>query len=213
MPEDLEKVVETKVMPLVDSVMQQYLGVTISEVRADISDKLKKTTMIDFEIDTRLPFKKAKKQFKKNYFAKLLRGNFGNVSEAAKKASVERRSVHRAIAELKIDVEQARKEMQKMEYVKQTEVQNILESSFDIRKPALNPIKFEKMYKQIPLLSKEIVKELPDKALTFEEAEKEFEKRFFKKLLEENNWNTTAAARKTKLRYETLHRKLKKLGF
>jgi DNA-binding NtrC family response regulator len=39
-----------------------------------------------------------------------------------------------------------------------------------------------------------------------------FEKQYFEKALKENKGNVSKTARKIGLRYETLHRKLKKLG-
>ncbi|MEM3127048.1 MAG: sigma-54-dependent Fis family transcriptional regulator, partial [Candidatus Woesearchaeota archaeon] len=58
-----------------------------------------------------------------------------------------------------------------------------------------------------------IAQELPFVPIKWEEAEELFEKEYFKKLLEENlNIEISKLAKKIKLRYETLHRKLKKLG-
>ena len=69
MPEktDLERVIQDKVKPLIDSSMQKFLGITIKELSTDISDRLKRTPLLDFKIDTSMLFKKAKKLFKKEY--------------------------------------------------------------------------------------------------------------------------------------------------
>jgi len=67
------------------------------------------------------------------------------------------------------------------------------------------------MYNEIPELSKDIIKELPDQPLSLKEAEHEFEKLFLTKALQEHDGNQTETARAIGLRYETLHRKLKSL--
>ena len=48
--------------------------------------------------------------------------------------------------------------------------------------------------------------------MTFKQAEQEFEKSYINKALEENNSNISQTARKIGLRFETLHRKIRKLG-
>ena len=98
--EELEKIIDKKVKPLVEEAMQKHLGITISEIEADISDKLKKAPLLEFEVDTKIPFKQAKKNFKKKYLTRLLQLNLGNVAEVARIARIDRRSIHRLIAEL-----------------------------------------------------------------------------------------------------------------
>ena len=208
--EDLEKVIETKVKPLVDKAMQDFLGMTIAEIEADISDKLKHTPLIDFEMPTSLQFKKAKKLFKKQYLAKLCRLHLGNVSEVANAAGVDRRSVHRLAKECRIGVANIREETQ--DYNKKTFIKDAIEDAITPYKTIINPTKFKALYKQTPTLSTDIAKLLPDIQLNLKEAEREFEKHYLSKLLEENKGNIAAAARKAGLRYETMHRKLKKLG-
>ena len=44
------------------------------------------------------------------------------------------------------------------------------------------------------------------------DAEREFEKKYLKAALQENDNNISKTARKIGLRFETLHRKLKSLG-
>src|SRR3989338_9338473 len=90
MPEktDLEKVITEKVKPLIDSSMQKFLGITIKELSTDISDRLKRTPLLDFKIDTGMPFKKAKKLFKKEYVRKLLQLKQGNISDVARIAAI-----------------------------------------------------------------------------------------------------------------------------
>ncbi len=68
------------------------------------------------------------------------------------------------------------------------------------------------MYKNVGELSEDIIEELPINQLSMKEAEEEFEKAFLKKALEESRGSVTKASKKIGLRYETLHRKAKKLG-
>ena len=176
--EDLEKVVAQKVKPIIGEAMHKALGITVPEIEADISDRLKKSPLLDIEINTKTGFKKAKEQFKQNYFKKLLEGNFGNVSRVAEISGLDRRSVHRLISSFSIDVPKFREEMLKSSYLKQIAVQNIIEKTLDNYKASLAPEKLSLMYKEVPTISKDIIKELPDEILSFREAEQEFEKNF-----------------------------------
>ncbi len=210
--DELEKLIDKKIKPLVEEAMQKHLGITISEIEEDITDKLKKAPLIEFDIDTKIPFKQAKKQFKKKYLTRLLQLHLGNVAEVARIAKIDRRSIHRLITELKIDLSHFRKTLTKRQYIKETAIKDLLESSFKTYKSSLNPKKYEKLYEEVPELSKEIIKELPIKQPILKEAEKEFEKKYLKKALEENKNSESKTAKKIGLRYETLHRKLKSLG-
>lgn len=210
--DELEKLIDKKIKPLVEEAMQKHLGITISEIEDDITDKLKKAPLLEFDVDTKIPFKQAKKQFKKKYLTRLLQLNLGNVAEVARIANIDRRSIHRLIAELKIDLSHFRKTLTKREYIKQSAIKDLLETSFETYKGALNPKKYEKLHEEVPELSKEIIKELPIKQPTLKNAEKEFEKKYLTQALKENNNNESKTAKKISLRYETLHRKLKSLG-
>ena len=210
--EALEEVVEKRVKPMVDKAMHKWLGVTISEIKADISDRLKKSPLLEYEISTKIPFKKAKKLFKKLYLSKLLRAFSGNITDVAKTAGLDRRSVHRLVEELKLDVEEFRASIAKIQYVRQEAVKNIIQESAESYKSSLSPTKFKDFYKHAPELSKDIVKELPATPLTLKQAEQEFEKEYLRKALKENNNNISKTAKTIGLRFETLHRKLKSLG-
>lgn len=209
--QELENIVEKRVKPIVEKAMHDFLGITIAEIESDISDKLKRSPLIDFEIDTKIPFKKAKKAFKKAYLTRLLQSRSGNISDVAKISGLDRRSVHRLIIELKIRIEQFRNELAKAEYTKHEAVQNIVEETVETYKSALNPEKLKTFYKNAPSISKNIARELPKSPITLSEAEKEFEKIYLKKALEENSSNISKTAKKIGLRFETLHRKLKSL--
>ncbi|MBW2969498.1 hypothetical protein KY319_00030 [Candidatus Woesearchaeota archaeon] len=212
MSEQLERLVESKVKPLLEEAMQKRLGITVSELETDISDKLKRSALLEFEVDTKLKFKDAKKKFKREYVARLLQLNLGNVADVAKIARVDRRSIHRIVAEMKIEVQKFREALHKSEYVKQLAVQDIIEESLEHYKSALHPRKYEALYREAPSLSKNIIKEIPETPKTLKEAERDFERRYFEKALSENKGNISKTARKIGLRFETLHRKLKNLG-
>lgn len=208
----LEKVLKDKVEPLIEEAMHKFLGVTISELGKDITDKIERNPLISYEINTAIGFKAAKKVFKKEFLTRLLQSNFGNVSAVAKIAGMDRRSVHRAIKEFGIDIKKVRKEMIKTKYYQREAVDAILKDTLDSYKQIIRPGRLERLYKNVDKLSKDIIKQLPPVEMSWEEAEKEFEKRYLEKALEENKGNVSKTARKIGLRYETLHRKLKKLG-
>jgi len=207
----LEKIVQSKVKPLLDVAMHQKLGITINELGTDISDRLQQSALLEYNIDTSLPFKEAKKKFKRQYVAKLLQLSFGNVADVARIAKIDRRSIHRLIAEAKIEVEQFREQMER-NYVKELAVQDIIQSALEGYKDALNPTKYEALYKEAPALSKNIAKELPESPKTLKDAEREFEQEYLAQVLKSNDHNISKTARKIGLRFETLHRKLKSLG-
>lgn len=210
--EALEEVIDKRVKPMVDKAMHKWLGVTVSEIKADVSDKLKRSPLLEYEISTKLPFKKAKKLFKKLYLSKLLQAFSGNITDVAEAAGLDRRSVHRLIEELGLDPEEFRRSIAKTEYVKQEAVKSIIQSSAEVYKGSLSPTKFKSFYEHVPELSKDIVKELPATPLTLKEAEQEFERAYLRKALKENKGNVTKTAKKIGLRFETLHRKLKALN-
>ncbi len=208
---ELENLVETKVKPLLAEAMQQNLGITIQEIESDISDRLKRSSL-HFLIDTRIKFKEAKRRFKQLYIQNLLKQNLGNIEQVAKIASVDRRSIHRIVARMKLDVQQLREQIDKKEYFKQTAVQDIIQEALENYKSSIHPKRYESLYKKAPQLSKDILKEIPDVPEKLKVAEQEFERNYLLQALKENNNNITKTAQKIGLRFETLHRKLKKLG-
>ena len=210
--ETLDKVLKKKVEPLLDESMHKILGVTISEFGKDITDRIEKNPLIAYDIDTDLEFKPAKKLFKKQFLTRMLQTNFGNISAVAEKAGLDRRSVHRAIKELGIKIRNIRRDMIKADYYRREAVGEILKGSFDKYKNVIRTGKLEDMYENVDKISSDIVKELPTIEMSWDEAEKMFEIAYFEKALKENRGNVSKTARKIGLRYETLHRKLKKLG-
>ncbi len=209
--EELEDVLKAKVEPIVASTMQRFIGVTIGELAKDLSAKLTKSPLIDFVIDTSVPFKQAKHRFKQDYLRKLLQINYGNVSEVARISGLDRRSIHRIIKEAGIDVAGIRHEMAKAYEIKQAAIGSIIEDVLGNYKEILHPMKFDAMYRAVPELSRDILENLPDEPLTLKQAEKGFEEEYVRKLLKEYDGRVPDAARHAGIRYETLHRKAKKL--
>jgi len=68
------------------------------------------------------------------------------------------------------------------------------------------------MYQEVGTLSRNIAKVIPHQDVTWKEAEKEFEKQFLGRALKESKGKVGKTADKLKIRVETLHRKIKKLG-
>lgn len=211
MAKDLEEQIEKKVKPILEKAMHQYLGITVDEIKKDVSDRIKKNPVLDLLIDFSQPYKEAKEDFKRQYVMKLLIKFFGNVSEVAKVSGLERRTIHRLIKKYNIKALKIRKEMARMDYIREEAMSDIIEDTLDHYKQTINPVKLESMYKEAGQISKEIIKELPEDILAWKEAEEDFDIRYLEKITKEEP-TTVKAAKRVKLRYETLHRKLKKLG-
>jgi len=207
MPKEMDQALDARIKPVLEDAMHKWLGVTVSEIEEDISDKLKRP-LLDFPVDTSIPFKKSKLLFRKAYFSRMLHMFLGNISEVARVSGLDRRSVHRLIERLEIKVEKFR-EARMPEYVRERAVKDIIEGVLVAYKTSFNPEKFEDMYEHIGEVSKDVAKELPEKVLTFKEAEDEFERRYIRKALDENKNNISRTAKKIGLRFETLHRKMK----
>jgi DNA-binding NtrC family response regulator len=210
--EELEEVLKKRVKPLLDSAMQRFIGAKVSDIETDIADKLMKSPLFEFEIDLNLGFKMAKKMFKRTYLIALLQKHLGNVSKVAEVAGIDRRSIHRMLIEMKLNPEKFRKEISKPEYLKEAAVKGIIEETLDSYKKVINPGRLEAMYKHVPDLTKDILKELPEAPMALKDAEHEFEKQFILRALKETKFNITQAAKRIGLRFETLHRKMKMLG-
>ncbi|MFC1755683.1 hypothetical protein ACFL96_20225, partial [Thermoproteota archaeon] len=156
---DKKKLEETvkAVKPLVDEAMHKVMGITIDEMSDDISEKLGRSPLIDFEIDTKIGFKEAKKQFVRKYLQKLLEINYGNISEVAKIADVDRRSIHRIVKESEIDVEKIRRKMAKAYEIKQSAFNAIIEDVLDNYKSVIHPVKLDEMYKNVSEFSRDLL--------------------------------------------------------
>jgi len=207
----LDKTVEDRIKNIVDGASQRYLGIGTISLNSDITDRLKKDSLLSFYVDTKKAFKTAKKQFKKHYLEKVLQIHSGNVSTSARVAGIDRRSIHRLMTELGIIVDRQKLLAENYTGSVQEMITGALQESETSRQDGLARDKLFRMYKRMaPTLSREIVRELP--SLSLDEAEREFERRFIEKALGENDYNISATARKIGLRFETLHRKMKDLG-
>ncbi|MBI5398160.1 hypothetical protein HZB03_01730 [Candidatus Woesearchaeota archaeon] len=206
-----EKPARKNLEPIIDEALHKFLGVTIEELNKDISEKLQKSPLLEFTIDTRIGFKAAKHRFKQEYLRRLLRVSYGNISEVARRAGVDRRSIHRIVKEAGIDVGRIREEMIKPYEIRQKAVNTIIEDVLDHYKNVIHPLKFDTIYKNVDSVSKTIVTELPKEDTALQDAEEEFERAFITKALSENKNNLSATAKIIGLRYETLLRKMKAL--
>ena len=65
--ETLDRVLKKRIGPLLDESLHKVIGITVPEFGKDISDKIEKNPLIAYDIDTTLPFKAAKKLFKKQF--------------------------------------------------------------------------------------------------------------------------------------------------
>ena len=212
MPGTLEKVIKKRVKPVVDEALHKFLGVSIDELSKDISDKIETRPLLKFDVNTTLSFKVAKKLFKKQFVESMIQTHYGNVSLVAKLSGLNRRSIHRAIKELGIDVKKCRDDMLKPEYYKKEVVDSILRSTLENYKTISHTSKLEKVYENVPNISSDIVEGAALPEMSWKQAEKEFEKEYLRKALLENEGKLTLTAKKIKLRYETLLRKIKSLG-
>lgn len=210
--ESLEIVMKERVEPIIDEAMRKYLGVKIDKINEDISDKIESTPLINFNINTTLPFKVAKKIFKKDFLVKIIQTHYCNISRVAEILDVNRRSLHRAIKDLDIDVLSLRSKMLNPIHYKQEMVDNVLRNVLDNYRSLLHPKKLQSVYDNVSKLSKNIAKELSGQELTLKEAEDLFEREYLSKAIKENEGNLTKTSKSIKLRYETLLRKIKKLG-
>ncbi len=221
-----DAVIDAKVKPIVEQAMQKYLGIRVSDIEADITDQLKRSTLLDIPIDSKLPFKAAKKAFKRAYLMRLLHQHLGNISTAADVAGIDRRSIHRLVLSLRVPTTTFRKDAQPQYArnhhmvaspqtavgdIRQATVQGILQNVLENYRAALNPIKYNAFSAQAEAISDDITKELPEEHLTLKAAEQAFEYAYFRQLMKEST-TVVEAAKKARLRYEVLHRKLKSIG-
>ncbi len=190
---------------------KELIGISIKELNETLLDKLGKP-LINFTIDTSIPFKQAKRIFKKQFFSQLIETHYGNISEVADFTDVDRRTIHRIVKELGIDVKKLRSELLNPDHYKKMIVGSRVKDALDEYKDVIREEALQKAYEKVTDFSKEILNEIPTKKLTLKEAEDEFEKKYLTKALEENNHSVTITAKKSGIRYETLIRKMKALG-
>ena len=208
---DLEDTIKEKVSPMLEEMMEKQWGISIPQIESDISDKLKHQTLRIY-VPPNLEFNEAKKVFKKEFVKKELKLHKGNISHLAKVLGVDRRSIHRMIKDLGINVERLRKEQESKEEFQKGIIDKTIRSTLEQYKGLIKQQKMEKVYQEVPKLSRNIAKFIPLQEVTWKEAEREFEKQFLRHALEENEGVISKTADKIKIRPETLSRKIKKLG-
>src|SRR3989338_4797338 len=210
-PKELEQTNTEKGTPPLEETMEKHWGITIPKLELDITDQLRKP-QLNVYLPLNLPFEKAKKIFKTEFIKRELRLHRGNVSQLAKFLELDRRSIHRAIKDLDIDVEEVRSRLESKEDYQKAVVDTLIRSALGQYKEIIQPQKMELLYRDVDSLSRNIARLLPPPELSWKQAELEFEKQLFQQAMEENEWKVSVAASKLKIRPETLHRKIKKLG-
>lgn len=207
---DLERVIKDKIEPLLEEAMQKFLGVTIREVERDITEKIGGERLIGLAVRVDLPFKDAKKLFKKEFLERTLKTHYGNVSEVADIVGLDRRSIHRDLRTLGIDMKKVREKLYKAGYFEKEAVDSVIRKVLEQYRQSIQQERLEKMYEHVPELSENIVHYLP-LTMTWKEAEREFERKYLKAVIARYG-TVSNTARNIGLRYETLLRKVKKLG-
>ena len=188
---DLEETIKEKVSPMLEETMEKHWGITIPQLGEELSDKLK-NPQLNIYVPANLSFSAAKKVFKAEFLKRELRLQKGNISQLAKVLGIDRRSVHRVIKRLGIDIDVVREKIQSGENYQQDFVDQALRSTLEQYKEIIQPQKMEKMYQEVGTLSRNIAKVIPHQDVTWKEAEKEFEKHelgdfAFVPMLEERN--------------------------
>jgi DNA-binding NtrC family response regulator len=208
---DLEETIKEKVSPLLKETIEKNVGVSIPKLGVDITDKLTQSHL-DIYVPANLNFKDAKKMFKKEFLRMELGFHLGNISQVAKSIDIDRRSVHRAIKEFGINVEEVLSKSESKHDYYQGIIGKKIKSTLEDYKGIIHPGKIELMYGKVSDLSKNIAKFLPHQDLSWKEAERGFEKQFLSDAIKKNDGNISKTAKIVGLRVETLHRKAKKLG-
>ncbi|MBI4440827.1 hypothetical protein HY639_01540 [Candidatus Woesearchaeota archaeon] len=212
MEKTLEKVVKEKLTPIIAETTKKTIGVTVDELNKSLIDRIATTPFITLDVNAALPYRTAKRLFRKRFFAHLIETHYGNVSDVAKITGIDRRTIHRIIRELGIDVDKLRQHLLNPDHYMRIALDQTLRSTLEQYKPIIHPERLDKMYQQLPKLEEEVLASLPKTEMSYKEAEEEFDRQYLSKALKANNYNISQTARAIKLRYETLHRKLKALG-
>ena len=186
----------------------------IINLKEDLTNKLNDPLRI--EIDLNLKYKDSKLIFKKKYITKILLRNYGNISKTSEILKIDRRSLHRLIENLSIDVNSMREQMLKPNYVRINEVKNKITEIVEQYKHKIPIKEYVKIYSKIENISNSIVIFIDENLISLNEAIKLFEKRYFLYLInnKQNKSKETfkTISKKIGLSYETLIRKLKEYG-
>ena len=209
---DLEETIKGKVALLLEETMEKSWGIYVPQVQSDITDKLRNPLPAKFYIPAASSFQSAKKMFKSEFLKNQLHLHKGNITQLAKFIGVDRRSVHRAIKGLDLHIDDLRREQGTASSHQEKIIDQTIRFALEGYKEIIQPQKMEKMYQEVPALSRHLAKILPHNHLTWKQAEREFEKQLLYQSLEEHHWKVAETARKLDLQPETLHRKIARLG-
>ena len=209
---DLEETVKGKVALLLEETMEKSWGIYIPQVQSDLTDKLQTNLPVKFYISLASPFQDAKRRFKFEFLKNQLHLHGGNISQLAQFVGLDRRSVHRAIKRLDLHLEDARREAHHGSSHQEKMIDQTIRFALEEYKDIIQPQKMEKMYQEVPILSRHLAKLLPHNHLTWKQAEREFEKQFLSQALVEHKGKIAETARRLKIQPETLHRKISRLG-
>src|SRR3989344_299179 len=208
---NLEETIKGKVALLLEETMEKSWGVYVPQVQSDITDKLQNNLPTKFYIPMADSFQEAKKKFKSEFLKNQLHLHSGNISQLAKFVGLDRRSIHRAIRKLDLSVEETRRDVRLTAPYQEKIIDETIRFALEGYKDIIQPQKMEKIYQEVPALSRHLAKLLPHHHLTWKQAEWEFEKQFLYQSLKEYHWKVTETARQLKIQPETLHRKIVRL--
>lgn len=209
---NLEETLKGKVALLLEETMEKSWGIYIPQVQSDITDKLQTSLPAKFYISPANSFQEAKRKFKSEFLKNQLHLHGGNISQLAKFVGLDRRSVHRAIKRFDLHLGDVRREVRHSSSYQEKMIDQTIRFALEGYKDIIQPQKMEKMYQEVPALSRHLAKLLPHNHLTWKQAEREFEKQFLSQALAGHKGKIAETARKLKIQPETLHRKIRKLG-
>ena len=208
---NLEETIKGKVALLLEETMEKSWGIYVPQVQSDITDKLQANLPAKFYVPAASSFQEAKKIFKSEFLKNQLHLHGGNISQLAKFAGLDRRSIHRAIKKLGIEIGNVRRELDLTNSHQEKMIDQTIRFALEGYRDIFQPQKMEKIYQEVPALSKNLAKLLPHNHLTWKQAEREFEKQFLMQALAEHKGKVAETARRLKIQAETLHRKITKL--
>lgn len=208
----IEKVISEDTLPVVEKAVHKVIGISIKELNQDITQKLKKNPLLEFNINTHVPLRSAKKAFRKGYLEKVLKSHFGDISATARILEVDRKTIHRMISELGIDIKECKKALVTEDYIKEMTLSNAITNLLKNYENILHPARIDEAYSNISKISEEIVKEVQFSFLPLKDAEKEFEREYISAALKDNKNSLPKTAKSIGISHEALYRKAKSLG-
>jgi len=181
----------------------------LEKLGEDITAKLKNRTFADIAINTNVPYRIAKRNFRKKYIAKILRLKLGNIAEAARTLDTNRKTIHRMITGLRIDVNRIKDELLRPYDLELSSTSSIMEEIIKTYKKVISDHKLKEIYKNIPSVSEDILTSIPSQFPTLKQAEIEFDRIYFGALKKDCR-NIREVAKRADLAYETANRKIKR---